>query len=85
MKYTQATLDKIENIIEESGYIMIAFNKNTVRSRYSYFFVLLIAFCTLLEGIIRVFSLGFLFNFDALTYESQQLYGELLHFEKETH
>jgi len=24
-------------------------------------------------------------NFDALTYESQQLYGELLHFEKETH
>ena len=41
---------------------MIEFNKNTVRSRYSYLFVLLIAFCPLLEGTIRVVSLGFLFT-----------------------
>lgn len=90
MKYTQATLDKIENIIEESGYI-IRYERGNFQSGYCILqakkVVVLNKFFQT-EG--RINTLIDLLpelhiNFDALTYESQQLYGELLNFEKEIH
>ncbi|MEP6710871.1 MAG: hypothetical protein ABJA37_00565 [Ferruginibacter sp.] len=83
MKFTQNTLDKIEKIIEESGYV-IRYERGTFQSGY----------CILQEKKVVVLNKFFQtegrintlidlipqlnINFDALTHESQKLYSELL-------
>ena len=83
MKFTQHTLDKIEKIIEESGYV-IRYERGTFQSGY----------CILQEKKVVVLNKFFQtegrintlidlipqlqINFDALTHESQKLYTELL-------
>ncbi|MEO7522558.1 MAG: hypothetical protein ABIT58_00610 [Ferruginibacter sp.] len=82
MKYTQHTLDKVEKIIEDSGYI-IRYERGTFQSGY----------CILQEKKVVVLNKFFQtegrintlidllpqleVNFDALTLESQKLYEEL--------
>lgn len=83
MKYTQHTLDKVEKIIEESGYI-IRYERGTFQSGYCILqakkVVVLNKFFQT-EG--RINTLIDLLpqldiNFDALTHESQKFYEELL-------
>ena len=83
MKYTQGILDKIEKIIEESGYV-IRYEKGTFQSGYCILqekkVVVLNKFFQT-EG--RINTLIDLFpqlniNFDALTHESQKMYEELM-------
>ena len=87
MKFTQHTLDKIEKIIEESGYV-IRYERGTFQSGY----------CILQERKVVVLNKFFQtegrintlidllpqleVNFDALTHESQKLYEELMSVEK---
>jgi hypothetical protein len=84
MKYTQHNLDKIERIIEESGYI-IRYERGNFQSGY----------CILQDKKVVVLNKFFQtegrmntlidllpqlnVNFDALTHESQKLYDELMH------
>lgn len=84
MKYTQNTLDKIERVIEESGYI-IRYERGNFQSGY----------CILQEKKVVVLNKFFQtegrintlidllpqlhITFDALTLESQKLYDELMH------
>ena len=83
MKYTQHTLDKVEKIIEDSGYV-IRYERGTFQSGYcilqSKKVVVLNKFFQT-EG--RINTLIDLLpqlniNFDALTLESQKMYEELL-------
>lgn len=83
MKYTQNTLDKIEKIIEDSGYV-IRYERGTFQSGYCILqakkVVVLNKFFQT-EG--RINTLIDLLpqlniNFDALTLESQKMYEELL-------
>ncbi len=83
MKYTQHTLDKVEKIIEDSGYI-IRYERGTFQSGYCILqakkVVVLNKFFQT-EG--RINTLIDLLpqlniNFDALTLESQKMYDELL-------
>lgn len=83
MKYTQHTLDKIERVIEEGGYV-IRYERGTFQSGYcilqSKKVVVLNKFFQT-EG--RINTLIDLLpqldiNFDALTLESQKLFEELL-------
>lgn len=83
MKYTQHTLDKIERLVEEGGYI-IRYERGTFQSGYcilqSKKVVVLNKFFQT-EG--RINTLIDLLpqlevNFDALTLESQKLYEELM-------
>jgi hypothetical protein len=83
MKYTQHTLDKVEKIIEDSGYI-IRYERGTFQSGYCILqakkVVVLNKFFQT-EG--RINTLIDLLpqleiNFDALTLESQKLYDELM-------
>ena len=83
MKFTQHTLDKIEKIAEESGYI-IRYERGTFQSGYCILqekkVVVLNKFMQT-EG--RINTLIDLLpqlniNFDALTHESQKLYTELM-------
>ena len=83
MKYTQATLDKIEKIAEDSGYI-IRYERGTFQSGYCILqekkVVVLNKFMQT-EG--RINTLIDLMpqlniNFDALTHDSQKLYTELM-------
>lgn len=83
MKFTQNTLDKIEKIVEDSGYI-IRYERGTFQSGYCILqekrVVVLNKFLQT-EG--RINTLIDLIpqldvNFDALTLESQKLYSELL-------
>ena len=83
MKYTQHTLDKIEKLVEESGYV-IRYEKGTFQSGY----------CILQEKKVVVLNKFFQtegrintlidlipqldINYDALTFESQKMYDELL-------
>lgn len=83
MKYTQTTLEKIESIIEESGYV-IRYEKGTFQSGY----------CILQEKKVVVLNKFFQtegrintlidllphleIRFDDLTLESQKLYEELV-------
>lgn len=83
MKYTQHNLDKIEKIVEESGYV-IRYERGTFQSGY----------CILQEKKVVVLNKFFQHegrintlidllpqlqvNFDALTLESQKLYDELM-------
>lgn len=84
MKFTQHTLDKIEKIAEDSGYI-IRYERGTFQSGYCILqekkVVVLNKFMQT-EG--RINTLIDLLpqlniNFDALTHESQKLYTELMH------
>lgn len=83
MKYIQHNLDKIEKIIEESGYV-IRYERGTFQSGY----------CILQEKKVVVLNKFFqvegrintlidllpqlLINFDALTHESQKLYDDIM-------
>lgn len=87
MKYTQHTLDKIEKLIEEGGYV-IRYERGTFQSGYCILqdrkVVVLNKFFQT-EG--RINTLIDLLpqlevNFDALTHESQKLYEELMSVEK---
>ncbi|MEO6490070.1 MAG: hypothetical protein ABIO04_09045 [Ferruginibacter sp.] len=87
MKYTQHNLDKIEKIIEESGYV-IRYERGTFQSGY----------CILQERKVVVLNKFFQtegrintlidllpqldINIDKLTHESQKLYEELVSVEK---
>jgi hypothetical protein len=83
MKYTQHTLDKIEKIAEENGYV-IRYERGTFQSGYCILqakkvIVLNKFFQT--EG--RINTLIDLMpqlsiNFDALTHESQKMYDEIM-------
>lgn len=86
MKFTQHTLDKIEKIAEDCGYI-IRYERGTFQSGYCILqekkVVVLNKFMQT-EG--RINTLIDLLpqlniNFDALTLESQKLYSELMHME----
>ena len=83
MKYTQHNLDKVEKIIEESGYV-IRYERGTFQSGYCILqdkkVVVLNKFFQT-EG--RINTLIDLLpqldvNIDALTHESQKLYEELI-------
>ena len=83
MKYTQHTLDKIEKLIEEGGYV-IRYERGTFQSGYCILqdrkVVVLNKFFQT-EG--RINTLIDLFpqldiNFDALTLESQKMYEEVM-------
>ena len=87
MKFTQHTLDKIEKIAEESGYI-IRYERGTFQSGYCILqekkVVVLNKFMQT-EG--RINTLIDLLpqlniNFDALTLESQKLFNELMQLEQ---
>ena len=83
MKYSQANLDKVEKIIEESGYV-IRYERGTFQSGY----------CILQDKKVVVLNKFFQtegrintlidlmpqldINFDHLTHESQKLYEELM-------
>ena len=83
MKYTQAVLDRVERIIEESNYV-IRYEKGTFQSGY----------CILKEKKIVVLNKFFPvegkintlidlmpqleINYDALTRESQKLFDEIM-------
>lgn len=83
MKYTQHTLDKIEKVIEESGYI-IRYERGAFQSGY----------CILQDKKVVVLNKFFQtegrintlidlmpqldINFDALTHESQKMYDEVM-------
>ncbi len=87
MKYTQNILDKIEKIIEESGYV-IRYERGTFQSGY----------CILQERKVVVLNKFFqtegrintlidlmpqlTINYDALTLESQKMYDEVMSVEK---
>ena len=82
MKFTQNTLDKIEKIAQESGYVM-RYERGSFQSGYCILqekkVVVLNKFLPT-EG--RINTLIDLLpqlniNFDSLTYESQKLYTEL--------
>jgi hypothetical protein len=86
MKITQSNLDKIEKIIEDSGYV-IRYERGNFQSGYCILqekkVVVLNKFFQL-EG--RINTLIDLLpqleiNYDALTLESQRLYDSLLHSE----
>jgi hypothetical protein len=84
IKYTQHTLDKIEKVIEEGGYV-IRYERGTFQSGY----------CILQEKKVVVLNKFFQtegrintlidllpqldIKFDALTLESQKMYEELMH------
>ncbi|MEX1202675.1 MAG: hypothetical protein WEA59_05505 [Ferruginibacter sp.] len=87
MKFTQHTLDKIEKIIDDSGYI-IRYERGTFQSGYCILqekkVVVLNKFLQT-EGRINtlVDLIGQLhINFDALTHDSQKLYAELVELEQ---
>jgi hypothetical protein len=83
MKYTQHTLDKIERIAEEAGYV-IRYERGTFQSGYCILQtkkVVVINKFFQTEG--RINTLIDLMpqleiNFDTLTYESQHMYEEVM-------
>lgn len=83
MKYTQHTLDKIERVAEECGYV-IRYERGTFQSGYCILQdkkVIVINKFFQTEG--RINTLIDLMpqldiNFDALTHESQHMYGEVM-------
>ncbi len=82
MKFTQNTLDKIEKIAEESGYVM-RYERGSFQSGYCILqdkkVVVLNKFLPTEGRINTLIDLLPLLNinFDALTHESQKLYMEL--------
>ena len=83
MKYTQHTLDKVERIMQESGYV-IRYERGTFQSGYCILqlikVVVLNKFFQTKGRINTIIDLlpQLDINFDALTLESQKLYEELL-------
>ena len=83
MKYTQTTLDKIESVIEEAGYI-IRYERGTFQSGYCILqekkVVVLNKFLQTEGRITTIIDLLPLLkiNIDDLTHESQKLYDELM-------
>ncbi len=83
MKYTQYTLDRIESIAEQNGYV-IRFERGTFQSGYCILQakkVIVINKFFQIEG--RINALIDLLpqldiNFDALTHESQKMYEEVM-------
>jgi hypothetical protein len=83
MKHTQNTLDKIESIAEQNGYV-IRFERGTFQSGYCILQakkVIVINKFFQIEG--RINALIDLLpqldiNFDALTHESQKMYEEVM-------
>jgi hypothetical protein len=83
MKYTQHTLDKIERIAEENGYV-IRYERGTFQSGYCVLQakkVIVVNKFFQTEG--RINTLVDLMpqlsiNYDALTHESQKLYDEIM-------
>ncbi|MFZ4769365.1 MAG: hypothetical protein ACOYLO_04235 [Ferruginibacter sp.] len=86
MKFTQNTLDKVEKIIEDCGYI-IRYERGTFQSGYCILqekkVVVLNKFLQTEGRINTLIDLIPLLNlnFDALTHESQKLYSELMELE----
>jgi len=83
MKYTQTVLDKVEKVIEESGYV-VRYERGTFQSGYcilqSKKVVVLNKFFQT-EG--RINTLTDLMpllniNYDALTHESQKMFDEVM-------
>ncbi len=87
MKFTQNTLDKIEKIAEDSGYI-IRYERGTFQSGYCILqekkVVVLNKFMQTEGRINTMIDLlpQLNINFDALTHESQKLYTELMSLEQ---
>ena len=89
MKYTQTTLDKIEKVIEEGGYV-IRYERGNFQSGYCILqakkVVVLNKFFQTEGKINTLIDLlpQLEIHLDALTHESQKLYEELMHvgFEK---
>ncbi len=87
MKFTQHTLDKIEKIAEDSGYI-IRYERGTFQSGYCILqekkVVVLNKFMQTEGRINTMIDLlpQLNINFDALTHESQKLYTELMSLEQ---
>lgn len=83
MKFTQHTLDKIEKIAEESGYI-IRYERGTFQSGYCILqekkVVVLNKFMQTEGRINTMIDLlpQLNINFDSLTHDSQKLYTELM-------
>jgi len=83
MKYNQPTLDKLEKILEESGYI-IRYERGTFQSGYCILeqkkVVVLNKFLQLEGRINTMIDLipQLQVNFDALTAESQKMYEEVM-------
>ena len=83
MKYTQSTLDKLEKIIEEAGYVL-RYERGTFQSGYcileSKKVVVLNKFLQTEGRINTVIDLipHLEINSDLLTGESKKLYGELI-------
>ncbi len=83
MKFTQTTLDKIEKIVEESGYV-IRYERGTFQSGYCILqerkVVVLNKFLQTEGRINTIIDLmpQLDVNIDALTHESQKLYLELM-------
>jgi hypothetical protein len=83
MKYTQHTLDKIESVIEEAGYV-IRYERGTFQSGYCILqakkVVVLNKFLQTEGRINTLIDLlpQLTINIDELTHESQKLYIELM-------
>lgn len=83
MKYNQPTLDKLEAILEESGYV-VRYERGNFQSGYCILeerkVVVLNKFLLLESRVSTVIDLipQVKINYDALTAESQKLYDEVL-------
>jgi acyl carrier protein phosphodiesterase len=83
MKYTQSVLDKIENMVEESGYIL-RYERGTFQSGYCILqhkkVVVLNKFLQTEGRINTIIDLlpQLNINYDALTLESQKMYDEVM-------
>jgi hypothetical protein len=83
MKYNQSTLDKLEAILEESGYV-VRYERGNFQSGYCILeerkVVVLNKFLLLESRVSTVIDLipQVKINYDALTADSQKLYDEVL-------
>lgn len=83
LKFTQTTLDKVEKIAQDSGYVM-RYERGSFQSGYCILqakkVVVLNKFLNVEGRISTLIDLMPLLNinFDALTYESQRLFTELI-------
>ena len=88
IKFTQTTLDKIEKIIQESGYV-IRYERGNFQSGYCILqakkVVVLNKFFQTEGKINTLVDLmpQLIINFDALTHDSQKLYDEVMAVAKE--
>ena len=88
IKFTQTSLDKIEKIIQESGYV-IRYERGNFQSGYCILqakkVVVLNKFFQIEGKINTLIDLmpQLIINFDALTHDSQKLYDEVMATAKE--